>query len=952
MGNKCNLDCNCKKNETSKQEVLNTIYEIEENNNNEYTLLNGIYIKSGKIICNFINHNYRRIYSKMRFNKMLSKIEKLFTPETNYILKTKDYYIGILNQKIEDFFVNKRNILENFFNEEDFFLNLHDFDSLIDMIKQYYANDIYNNKINFYNEFADYVRNKKNLKIIIDSSKNEDQNKVNLKFKKSIRKIMKIHKLISINNKKGSLLDSQINFIQNDIQNMFKLCLSTPCEQMPKKLDDIDNSNKSFLLMLLADEFKLNTKIFISGKLRIFIKLFYYIFIMKKYNYIASTNNEYYKIMKEDYDEIINNQKYYVNISDVEKFKSINKKKKILFHIFSSNKKHHRNNNILAKSSNDFSIEKGASNNSKSDLNISFKNSLENSTRNNDNKNGINLNNYYNKNFNITNTYKKTSTITTGFNSYRNVKKLIEEESNVSSKYIKTSNDDDDITNNLDSENQKRNINNKSIFNNKTIDNQKNDNNDSINKNMDNNKTKDNNNSLYKNSDKTISSLNFSEKKKKVKFVRGNTKFIPNLNQGIYHERRKTYFHSQSRGKTTKYNSGSNNLELFRKLVQEDYSKLEIYNGEYDKNLLLYAGYGTLIKPRNSSLYNGTFRYGKKEGIGIFYREYSKYHFKYYMGEFTKNQFDGFGLLIEFNDKKVTILKGYFYNSNFISGILFIFNENIQNGILEITKYEGDLEENNSNLIIFKNFGHLIKLSYSISKNKKIYELEDKYDYTGHFNKGKEEGKGVLRHKLKKENYSYEYKGNFINGEINGFGIIEYSDNFFIKKYEGFFCKNKCFHKYGIVYFKSGDVYEGFFDKKNLKSICGLYWHNNNNDNYDYHLGIDNYFGGFFEDKKSGFGRYVSYNDNLTKLFVGNYLRGEKNGLFTLIYNEEEECSKKKKKKNVKLNDITQTISHIFSGIPIDNKYEFLKQRKNYFFFEKGDLTEKSDRVNNLISNK
>ena len=61
---------------------------------------------------------------------------------------------------------------------------------------------------------------------------------------------------------------------------------------------------------------------------------------------------------------------------------------------------------------------------------------------------------------------------------------------------------------------------------------------------------------------------------------------------------------------------------------------------------------------------------------------------------------------------------------------------------------------------------------------------------------------------------------------------------------------------------------------------------------------------------------------------------------------------KKKKKKNFKLNDITQTINHIFSGIPIDNKYEFLKQRKNYFFFEKGDLTEKSDRVNNLISNK
>ncbi len=948
MGNKCNLDCNCKKNETSKQEVLNTIYETEENNNNEYTLLNGIYIKSGKIICNFINQNYRRIYCKMKFNKMLSKIEKLLTPETNFIPKTKDYYIDILNQKIEDFFKNKRNILENFFNEEEYFLNLHDFDGLIDMIKLYYANDIYNNKINFYNDFADYVRNKKNLKIILDSSKKEDENKVNLKLRNSIRKIMKINKLITINNKKGSLLDSQITFIQNDIQNMFKLCLSTPYDQMPKKLDDIENSNKSFLLMLLADEFKLNTKIFISGKLRIFIKLFYYIYIMKKYNYITTTNNDYYKIIKKDYDEIINNQKYYVNISDIEKFKSINKKKKILYHIFSPNRKHHRNKNILSQSSNEFNIERGTSYNSKSNFNISFKNDEINSSRNNDNNNGINLYNYYNKNFNIKNTFKKTSTITTGFNSYRNVRKFIEEESNVSSKNINTLNDEDDTTNNLDSENKKKNNNIDSIYtNNETISNK-----NTVNDNSDKNKNKDNNNNIQKHSNKTISSNNHSEKKKKVKFLKGNTKFIPNLNQGINSERRKSYFRSHQRVKTAKNNSGSNNLELFRKLVQEDYSKLELYNGEYDKDLLLYAGYGTLIKPEHSSLYNGTFRYGKKEGIGIFYREYSKMHFKYYMGEFTKNEFDGFGLLIEFIDKKVTILKGYFYNSNFISGILYIFNENIQNGILEITKYEGDLENNNSNLIIFKNFGHLIKLSYKTSKNKKLYELEDKYDYTGHFNNGKEEGKGVLRHKLKKENYSYEYKGNFINGEINGYGIIEYSDNFFIKKYEGFFESNKCFYKYGIVYFKSGDVYEGFFDEKNLKSLCGLYWHNSNNDNYDYISGIDNYFGGFSEDKKSGFGRYVSYNDNIIKLFIGNYIRGEKNGLFTLIYNKEEEKIKKSKKEKVKLNDISKTISNIFLGIPIDNKYEFLKQRKNYFFFEKGDLTEQSDRINTLISNK
>ena len=207
------------------------------------------------------------------------------------------------------------------------------------------------------------------------------------------------------------------------------------------------------------------------------------------------------------------------------------------------------------------------------------------------------------------------------------------------------------------------------------------------------------------------------------------------------------------------------------------------------------------------------------------------------MGEFTKNKFDGFGLLIEFNNKYLKIQKGNFYDSHFTSGILFIFNEKIHTNHLEITKYEGELEPNISNLIIYKNFGHLLKLSYNFNKNKNIYELEKEYDYTGHFESGKEGGKGFLRHILKKEGYSYEYKGNFMNGEINGYGIIEYSDNFFIKKYEGFFINNKTFYKYGIVYFKSGDVYEGFFDEKNLKSTCGLYWHNNNNENYAYHLG-------------------------------------------------------------------------------------------------------------------
>ena len=53
----------------------------------------------------------------------------------------------------------------------------------------------------------------------------------------------------------------------------------------------------------------------------------------------------------------------------------------------------------------------------------------------------------------------------------------------------------------------------------------------------------------------------------------------------------------------------------------------------------------------------------------------------------------------------------------------------------------------------------------------------------------------------------------------------------------------------------------------------------------------------------------------------------------------------KLKKKKTNVHDITQTIQHIFSGIPIYNIYEFVVQRKKYFIFEKGDLMETSDKL-------
>ena len=161
MGNQCKF---CKQIETIKEEPKTTIYETEEFKNIPYTLLNGNIFIEGKKICKFINYQYRRIYYKMKYNKQLCKLKDHFTNEINNIPKNKEYYVNILNKKIKEFFENKRKLLNNIFEEEEYFSDLNDFDNLKNMIKQNYANDIYNNKMNFYNEFTENIIKNKNIK--------------------------------------------------------------------------------------------------------------------------------------------------------------------------------------------------------------------------------------------------------------------------------------------------------------------------------------------------------------------------------------------------------------------------------------------------------------------------------------------------------------------------------------------------------------------------------------------------------------------------------------------------------------------------------------------------------------------------------------------------------------------------------------------------------------------
>ena len=323
MGNNCNVNCN--KNTIITYHTLTTISESYDFIQ-QFTLLKGNYLIAGKKICKFINFNYRRLCCKQKYNKMILKLETIFVVESNNFPKKKKYFIELFNKKINFFFENKIDILEGIFNNENILGNLHNFEGLKKMIKSYYANDICYNKINFYNDFFEYVKKKKNLKVFIHNKIEDNINETN-RLKSSIKKLMRIQKIFKSDKEKDNVFDSQIEFIEKDIDNLFKLCFLTPIEKLPNKIDDIESENKSYLLMLLSDELKLNTDFFIYGQLRVFVKFFYYLFVLKKFGFLSSTNNLYNKIEKEDFNKVINNKKYYINISDIEAFKLINKYK-------------------------------------------------------------------------------------------------------------------------------------------------------------------------------------------------------------------------------------------------------------------------------------------------------------------------------------------------------------------------------------------------------------------------------------------------------------------------------------------------------------------------------------------------------------------------------------------------------------------------------------------------
>ena len=249
------------------------------------------------------------------------------------------------------------------------------------------------------------------------------------------------------------------------------------------------------------------------------------------------------------------------------------------------------------------------------------------------------------------------------------------------------------------------------------------------------------------------------------------------------------------------------------------------YNGDIDMYNYEFMGLGRLFKPDNY-YYKGTFIRGKKDGYGYIFKDEKNGNYFFYMGEWKSNKPHGFGIayyyskeINKISTKPKKFLKGKFREGKFIAGQDIRIKE--QEKIITIEKFIGSLKDDG-----FKSGEKLYKTTYKIGPEyKATWDVDSNYFYQGEFKNRFEHGQGLSVKTFPNASYRYYYKGEFQNGQMNGEGAILFEGNFFVKKYEGFFEKDKWFCNFGRVYFKSGDIYEGFFDSLNRKNLVGCYLH-------------------------------------------------------------------------------------------------------------------------------
>ena len=832
-----------------EEETIQKYETIHLQENLPYTPLKGNYLYYGEIILHFINY-YKKRKGKLNFiNNIQNNLSKNFFKKKynskSSSKKNEIHFKSYYSEKLDKLIFTFMNIVnglsqsspdllnniegrqtEKVLEHPNILNNLNDFMSIRHFVTSHYVQITMLSQLNFYTKLIEFI---KNLEVTPGTNNKDMKNNLNKfsNFKSSSRAVKKFINQITyeLNHKNkffgmnfdDFITDNDRKLFETDINNLLKICIDTPSNEIPKKLRDYNVFNTSYLLVLYTDEFLLGQDVFLKGELRNFIKKFYFLYIMKKYNFISKTD-DYYSIDIELIRKELNNLQY--------------------------------DNNELEESI----LKEGI-----------------------DDREKI------------------------------RVKPDTEKPSLIMESYI-----DDNII----------------------ID------------------------ELIEND---IKNDEHEKDEKKVKTA-----------------------------KTEKEKSKSLH-----------YSKMRfLYNGEYDNTTYLFNGYGNLIDIEGNNCYEGMFRYGYKHGIGIFWQDDSPndsniQKISYYSGEWLKDTKSGYGIEISIQSISSNIIQnrinnniligfemkinlGIFRNNIFLSGeqYHYIFENNIEGKEYLLRGLSYHTKENaNSSIIIFNKFqgdldpqfhkytgnGLYSSYSYIYNAKKDRYEPNISYIYNGNFINGKENGDGVLKKSIHSAKYSFIYKGVFQNGEMDGYGVIQYTQNFFLRRYEGFFNKGKKFFLYGKVEFKSGDIYEGFFDSNYLKDYIGLYIHGEKNNQ----IVNDNYFGFFKKDKKHGLGRFISMGLTKKEQMYGKYTIGEKQGPFQITIEELirdsnlDLISFDLLEDNSEFNILTLATrkkrgiaNSQFYGIRSKKKKKTkknfnmikIRQKKIYYFFENDDILDKSDK--------
>ncbi len=835
--------CECEHNIINKRELKNYFTRSKSLIKEQANIIKKGRQKKEKLIKKFIIKNISRLYRKEKFNLFKNKAKSRFLEKEELDFQyDQSYFEKQINDKLEAFFRHKIIILRNeLFSFNNLIHSMHSFDKLRDKISTYYNKDIYNNQKDYYNNLVSYleennlikkkIMNPNLIKILYEkmnlneglNEDNEDDYYNSYKFhnKKSVKekrtKKRGVNEIEIGEERKGDIIrdmkkrktkaesnmdniwDNKAYLLKYEIDNLFDICF----DSTKKNLQECQKKSV-FLDIMISQENHKKPNINFTSELKKLMKLLYYIYLLKKHNYLSNTNC-FYKI-----------NPIYLKKESVMKNKNVilkhkNSKKENIFKI-----------KLLKKS---FSEKK------KYDSILALESNIHNTM----------------------------SSI------------LSEEDEKEYYSLISTNND----------------------F------------------------------KLLKS--KTIKNENIIKKEeKKVNDDKNDSDLYSDITEEKEKEKEKNSFHDLVKK--------AHNLKFINKIrlhprTNTDKKKgslafCEYYNGQFDDTVYLYAGVGTLVSQNMKKLYHGTFRYGKMEGFGIIYLLKDDNNMEYYMGENRQNKIEGYGIRIKINNTEFNYMEGNFLSNVFISG-KYVKIKKKNESVITIN-YVGEIKDYK-----FSGIGILTEKQYEI-REEDNYTLIQKKEYKGPFINGKKSGKGKETfNNLEDPNKNYKYEGNFENGLKDGFGKMEFDKFYFVQKYEGFFKNDKPFHLYGIVNFKSGDIYEGFF-VKNSKEHLGLYTFYESKSKQI----IEQYFGGFLGDFKNGIGKTI-VEDGEIKMFLGPYKEGEKEGQFEKIIYKNLLMEEKKK---INLRSSCRSNYEIqkkqIKSYPVYQEDEIIDVNDNYYYNE------------------